>query len=641
MAKTTRSDLKPESRSDSKAHHTILSLEVTGGFFKGAKLEFADGLNCVIGGRGTGKTTILELIRYVLSLMPDEKVAPARAKAIKGLVQSNLGTGRIRLGVRTKHGMGYLAERPWNDSPQVLNEQGEATAISFDRDLIFKADIYSQNEIEEIATNFSFQLALLDKFIEEDVRRIDAELRKLHRDLDQNAAELLRLDLEMRDLRDSASEVPVLEEKLKGLQQATGSDAKIVNAAHTQRTLREKERKTIEALREDFRKVRTEVDSSFSGLVRRLESRIDADVAAGPNKDVFTAIARQLQDLTALLERTASDIGRQTDGADALVAEQERTLAGRHAKQDAEYRELVARSQEETGRATERTQLQQRYADVTTARKELELRQKERRDREAHRRELSAKLSGLRDERYQLRKKVTEQYLAPLQPTIRVTIAQAGNREAYRALLAEALKGQSMKYTAVVDRIVQSATPEELSVLVQRGDAARLAERTGVDEDRSRKVIDALKESELLYRVETVELEDLPKIELLDGRDYKDSAGLSTGQRCTTILPILLLESERPLLIDQPEDNLDNRFIYETVVKSLTGAKGRRQLIFVTHNPNIPVLGDAERVFVLTSDGKHGKLSRVGTVDELKQEIELLLEGGREAFLLRKERYGH
>ena len=641
MAKTTRSDLKPESRADSKAHHTILSLEVTGGFFKGAKLEFADGLNCVIGGRGTGKTTILELIRYVLSLMPDEKVAPGRAKAIKGLVQSNLGTGRIRLGVRTKHGMGYLAERPWNDSPQVLNEQGEATAISFDRDLIFKADIYSQNEIEEIATNFSFQLALLDKFIEEDVRRIDAEIRKLHRDLDQNASELLRLDREMRDLRDSASEVPVLEEKLKGLQQATGSDAKIVNAAHAQRTLREKERKTIEALREDFRKVRTDVDSLFSGLVRRLESRIDADVAAGPNKDVFTAIARQIQDLTALLERTSSDIGRQTDGADALVVEQERTLAGRHAKQDAEYRELVALSQEETGRATERTQLQQRYAEVTTARKELELRQKERRDREAQRRELSAKLSGLRDERYLLRKKVTEQDLAPLQPTIRVTITQAGNREAYRTLLSEALKGQSMKYTAVVDRIVQSATPEELSVLVQRGDAARLAERTGVDEDRSRKVIDALRESELLYRVETVELEDLPKIELLDGRDYKDSAGLSTGQRCTTILPILLLESERPLLIDQPEDNLDNRFIYETVVKSLTGAKGRRQLIFVTHNPNIPVLGDAERVFVLTSDGKHGKLSRVGTVDELKQDIELLLEGGREAFLLRKERYGH
>lgn len=641
MAKTTRADPKSDSRADSKAHHTILSLEVTGGFFKGARLEFADGLNCIIGGRGTGKTTVLELVRYVLNQMPDEKAAPARSKALKALVQSNLGTGRIRVGVRTKHGVGYLAERPWNDSPQVLNEQGEATPISFDRDLIFKADIYSQNEIEEIATNLSLQIALIDKFIEEDIRRIDGEARKLHRDLDQNAAELLRLDREMRDLRESASEVPVLEEKLKGLQQAAGGDAKIVNAAHSQRTLREKERKTVEALRDDLRKVRTETESLVSALTRRLEARIDADVAGGPNKDLFGSISGQIRDLANLLDRSARDIGRQADAADALVVEQERTLAGRHAKQDAEYRELVARTQEEAGRATERTQLQQRYAEVTTARKELELRQKERRDREAQRRELGAQLSGLRDERYVLRKKVTEERLAPLQPTIRVTITQAGNREAYRALLAEALKGQSMKYTAVVDRIVQSVTPEEFSVLVQRGDAATLAERTGLDDDRSRKVIDALQETELLYRVETVELEDLPRVELLDGRDYKDSAELSTGQRCTTILPILLLESERPLLIDQPEDNLDNRFIYETVVKSLNDAKGHRQLIFVTHNPNIPVLGDAERVFVLVSDGKHGKLAKAGTVDELKQDIELLLEGGREAFLLRKERYGH
>jgi hypothetical protein len=137
MAKTTRADPKSDSRADSKAHHTILSLEVTGGFFKGAKLEFADGLNCIIGGRGTGKTTVLEFVRYVLNQMPDEKAAAARAKGLKALVQSNLGTGRIRVGVRTKHGVGYLAERPWNDSPQVLNEQGEATPISFDRDLIF------------------------------------------------------------------------------------------------------------------------------------------------------------------------------------------------------------------------------------------------------------------------------------------------------------------------------------------------------------------------------------------------------------------------------------------------------------------------------------------------------------------------
>src|SRR5438045_8427332 len=111
MARTTRPpEPKTEARADSKAHHTILSLEVTGGFFKGAKLEFADGLNCIIGGRGTGKTTVLEFVRHVLSLMPDEKAAPARAKAIKALGQSNLGTGRIHPRVRHKHGTAYMAK---------------------------------------------------------------------------------------------------------------------------------------------------------------------------------------------------------------------------------------------------------------------------------------------------------------------------------------------------------------------------------------------------------------------------------------------------------------------------------------------------------------------------------------------------
>ena len=99
---------------ETRPHHTIVALEVTGGFLRGLKLAFVDGLNCVIGGRGTGKTTVLELMRYVLGLMPDPKTSPARSKEVLGLVQSNLGNGRARLTVKTKHGICYVAERPWN-----------------------------------------------------------------------------------------------------------------------------------------------------------------------------------------------------------------------------------------------------------------------------------------------------------------------------------------------------------------------------------------------------------------------------------------------------------------------------------------------------------------------------------------------
>jgi ABC-type protease/lipase transport system fused ATPase/permease subunit len=94
------------------------------------------------------------------------------------------------------------------------------------------------------------------------------------------------------------------------------------------------------------------------------------------------------------------------------------------------------------------------------------------------------------------------------------------------------------------------------------------------------------------------------------------------------------------LIIDQPEDNLDNHFIYETVVNSIRRMKPRRQMIFITHNANIPVLGEADLVIVLDSDGKVGFIRKAGDVDSCRDEIVDLLEGGREAFELRRKRYG-
>ena len=136
-----------------------------------------------------------------------------------------------------------------------------------------------------------------------------------------------------------------------------------------------------------------------------------------------------------------------------------------------------------------------------------------------------------------------------------------------------------------------------------------------------------------------VDLDDLPRIELNDNGVYKNSSGLSTGQKCTAILPILLFDSANPLLVDQPEDNLDNRYVYECIVESVKKVKAKRQLIFVTHNPNIPVLGDAELVIVMQSDGSQGGVRKSGNVDNCKREIVDLLEGGADAFRLRGERY--
>src|SRR5205807_5070297 len=185
-------------------------------------------------------------------------------------------------------------------------------------------------------------------------------------------------------------------------------------------------------------------------------------------------------------------------------------------------------------------------------------------------------------------------------------------------LVTEALKGSGVKQGAASERLCHVFLPNELAEVVAKNDLHTLMQRSGFDEDRSKKILNALRGGGTHYTVETVALADQPSIELLDGDTFKESTHLSTGQRCTTILPILLTQSERPLLIDQPEDNLDNAFVYETIVRALRTIKGARQVIFVTHNPNIPVLGEAERVFVFSSDGQHSTLKQVGTVDECK-----------------------
>ncbi len=152
---------------------------MTGGFLAGAQLDFADGLNCLIGGRGAGKTTALEFLRFGLGLMPDPRTNPQRYRALDGLVKANLGVGRVAVEISTKADMVYTAGRAANETVQVLNDQGLAVPITLDRDLIFSADVFSQNEIEDIATSPAAQLLLLDRFQEHESSAIKRDIEQL------------------------------------------------------------------------------------------------------------------------------------------------------------------------------------------------------------------------------------------------------------------------------------------------------------------------------------------------------------------------------------------------------------------------------------------------------------------------------
>ena len=116
---------------------------------------------------------------------------------------------------------------------------------------------------------------------------------------------------------------------------------------------------------------------------------------------------------------------------------------------------------------------------------------------------------------------------------------------------------------------------------------------------------------------------------------------LSVGQRCTAVLPIVVSHTDHVLLVDQPEDNLDNSFVTATLVQALLSRPSNSQVILVTHNPNIPVLGEADRVVHIASDGRRGRVEFAGALDDpvSVRAITDILEGGREAFERRADFY--
>ena len=127
-----------------------------------------------------------------------------------------------------------------------------------------------------------------------------------------------------------------------------------------------------------------------------------------------------------------------------------------------------------------------------------------------------------------------------------------------------------------------------------------------------------------------------------DGKDFQPISQASAGQRSAAMLAFLLAHGEEPLVLDQPEDDLDNHLIYDLVVRQIRENKFRRQIIVVTHNPNIVVNGDAEMLHVLGFDGGQCVVKQSGSLQEevIRDEVCQVMEGGREAFRRRYRRLG-
>lgn len=620
--------------------HRLRSLSVVGGFLDGLSIEFAEGLNCLIGARGTGKTTVLEFVRYALNALPSQEASNTARRRIDSLIRQNLGNGgRVELDVELPEGLRYRISRATGEEPIVLTDDGEATGIQLGAGSFFQADIYSQNEVEAIADRSLSQLDLIDSFQSDKVAEVNKQIQSICDELAANANQIAPLQGRIQTLDASLSTLGDVEDKLKRLPAPEGQDGEAFEQAQQQKALRDREQRVLRNASGIFGQYGRSLDELQGRVASETRSLFTEGVGTGPNGELLEKVRQTLEECGQKVDAALETAKQEVAKAATALADTGEQLRVKHDEQEIAYNKFIEKHKATQQQAGERAKLEKRRNELNGQQRERQGASGELGELLRRREELLQALSDLRDERFRIRQEVAEHITASLNEAVRVRVVQSGNREAYQAQLQEALRNSGVHQNVVADRIARHLTPSRLVEMVRREDAEGLIEESGLNANQANKVLAALSEADALFDLEAVELSDAPSIELKVGEDYKPSSALSTGQKCTTILPILLLDSTNPLLVDQPEDNLDNRFIFECVVNSVRDVKHRRQLIFVTHNPNIPVLGDAEQVLVLNSDGEAGELAEQGNVDECRDHIVTLLEGGEEAFRQRRTRY--
>jgi hypothetical protein len=170
-------------------------------------------------------------------------------------------------------------------------------------------------------------------------------------------------------------------------------------------------------------------------------------------------------------------------------------------------------------------------------------------------------------------------------------------------------------------------------------------------DDRRTQVLTQWCDFEACSSIELIRVPDKLTVSLYrdDGTQAGDlEGGLSVGQRSTAVLTLLLANDDAPALIDQPEDEVDNEFTYRQLLPLLRRVKEERQLVISTHDPNLPVNGDAELIYALEARDGRGRVKEidgtpsVGALDRLavRDAVEEIMEGSEEAFRRRYEKYG-
>jgi energy-coupling factor transporter ATP-binding protein EcfA2 len=617
----------------------VEKIEISGGFLPGLNITIPQGLTCIIGPRGSGKSTLAEALRFAVCGIS------AAPKQCADLIQANLAGGALVAVTALAEGSNrYTIKRGLKQQPVLLTSDGRTVnTVDLDRGTFLPLDAYSSPEIEAIADEVLGQKRrnLLDELRSEQMRMIHLSLAESTRALETNADRIRTAQRTIQDLTEQIEEVGDVRARLNALAPADREPSEDFVWLSRQQQLNQRENSKLDNADRDLRRLGQTVDQLQKEAQVAFKTRLAEEHSA--NADVLRRYDNLLASFLGTVEEHASAITAQIHKAMNAVAEARQSIAQAHTSHAGELARLAAFNQAASEHARVRATLEQQVAKLQALEEQRLEQNAELKDLLDKRKSLKTEHILMRDQVSAIREEVASELQREAGERVRIRIIRNADHLAYQQMLVDGLRGARVRNHDEIITTVMQLRPEQLAQLIQTNDCEGFDELTNFGSERSRKILDSFRESIDPLALEVIAIEDRIGIELnvssTGKANFKDASDLSRGQKCTALLPLLLARRDSPLIIDQPEDNLDNHFIFETVVNAVQRLKRRRQMIFITHNANIPVLAEADLVLVMNSDGRIGAVEKSGTVDQCREQIIDLLEGGREAFELRSKRY--
>ncbi|MDR0608855.1 MAG: hypothetical protein LBG58_01980 [Planctomycetaceae bacterium] len=603
-------------------HSYIRSIEFQGGTLNGEKISFSPELNTLIGIRGSGKSSVIEVLRYALEMTFGENSGDQKYK--QELVRFTMDSGgKVIINAIGQFGQSYEIHRIFGESYSQVYIDGQLQpGISIRNTVLHNPLYFGQKDLS--SSGDGFEKDLIEKLIG---TRLD--------DVRKNIVEQKKLVIEIIDQLLKADNVA---EQLTELTK-TKQDISYRLDFYAKQGLEEKLQRQLD-FANDERTMKRGIESvtifldNINEIIARGEDGLQ-EATGYQSKQNAELFKQYYEEFTKILEgvETIKKIIGQIEEGKKILKEKKKNLGEIRDKLIDEFAVIERKLSEElknsntTITSDEFLKLKSQFAQVTQS---LSILEKQGNLKENIKSRLAAELDKLNNLWYK-EYNITKKAIAEISDTnysLKIECGYKEDKNSFLNFMKNTFRGSGIRETTYQNIVEDCTNFIDVYQKLETGNQNIF----GTSPQTYKKYFFDNIKTLLTYQV--------PNKFTFTYRG-KDIQHHSLGQRASALMLFLLGQRDNDLIIiDQPEDDLDNQTIYEDVIKTINILKPKVQFIFATHNPNFPVLGDAEQI--LTCSFSNDKIViQTGSIDDAAQQKNIIdiMEGGAEAFKRRKDTY--